>query len=97
MFKKLVWLAINVTVIYFVYHISFLQGVLKEREGKVCVGEYELSTYEKTLNIASQICIGVQSYKQKELADCQKESVKYKNNYYSLKKQQVATTTVTLN
>ena len=59
----------------------------------MCIGVSELSTYEDTLHIAEQICIGVQNYKNEELNECNKEIAEWKNNYNWLRKQ-TATSTI---
>ena len=97
MTKKIIYIICNIAAIYILCQVSFLRGALKEREGKSCISPIELEKYERTLNIAELVCVGVQSSKREELNNCQEEITKCKNNYSWLKKQQVVSTTTAIN
>lgn len=97
MTKKIIYIFINIAAIYILCNISFSQGKLKEREGKSCIDPITLEKYERTLNIAELVCVGVQSSKREELNNCQEEISKWKNNYSWLKRQQVVSTTTAIN
>jgi hypothetical protein len=77
--------------LYLIFQGGVLVGAMKERERKVCVSEFELSTYKDTLEAAQTICIGSQQYKNQELQQCQAETEKWKKNYSWLKLQATST------
>ena len=80
--------------IFVIYKIGFLRGVLFERASRICVSEYELTTYRNTLETASLVCIGVQEYRSNEVTECQKETNKWKDKYIWAMNRPIATSTV---
>jgi len=90
--KILIIILFTGAALFLYTNLCILYGALKERKAKICIGAYELATYEKTLETASLICIGVQQFKSSELSQCQAETKRWHDNYFWLKSQQVAAT-----
>jgi len=72
-------------------HICILIGVMREREGRICVGAPEFNSYQKTLNVAELICAENYEYKKKELQRYQDEVKEWKDAYLYLKSKQEKT------
>jgi hypothetical protein len=78
-----------------VIKLSILYGVNKERQDKNCIGFSEMQTYERTLNLAREICVNIQQQQMSEIkgnyADkvktAEEEAKKWKNYYTNLQKQ----------
>jgi len=81
--------------LYICYHCAVLQGVLKERASKNCVGADEITRWENTLNIAEAICVDVQQNQLDEIkriyetraTEAEAEAEKWKGYYNWQKKE----------
>jgi hypothetical protein len=79
--------------IFLLINFSIAYGVNKERNSKNCIGAYELSLFETTLETAKEICVDIQkqqldtikeNYTEK-LKTTEENSKKWQKNYINLK------------
>lgn len=64
---KFVLIFFIIAGLYICYHLAVFQGVLKERASKNCVGAGEILRWENTLEVAEEICVGVQQIQLHEI------------------------------
>ncbi len=86
--KRLLEILLILGVLFLYTHLCISFGVMKERKSKSCIGIHELEIYEKTLNIASDICIGVQKDRSDEISKANTETQKWRDSYFILKNKQ---------